>query len=209
MLKGVSGVDPIRVVSSSAAEAQLFAVKAGGQVIVGANSLAQTGQLSVETPTTNDYALTFTNGSTYTFALGKQPGTSGQAFIGGLSGTTLNLWSGGSSRMVILNTNGNVGINSTTPYSSLSVKGTAGQLPFTITSSTNAVFMTILQNGNVGIGSTTPYSLLSVGSGFSVSSAGIVNAAGGVLNAATCWKNTTTLGYCSSAVGAGGLCTCN
>lgn len=31
----------------------------------------------------------------------------------------------------------------------------------------------------------------------------------GVVNAAVCWKTTTTLGRCSSVVGAGGTCTCN
>lgn len=32
---------------------------------------------------------------------------------------------------------------------------------------------------------------------------------GGVKDAVICWKNTSTLGYCSSVVGVTGLCTCN
>lgn len=118
----VAGTDVFRTVSTTGA--QTFAINRTGQVIVGPNSLAQSGQLSVETPTTNDYALTFTNGTHYTAVLGRQPGTSGQMMVGGLSGTTLNLWSGGSSRMVILNTNGYAGINSSTPYYQLAVSGT-------------------------------------------------------------------------------------
>lgn len=122
-ITGVSGVNPVRVNSSTGS--QLFAINSNGQVVVGANSLAQTGQLSVETPTTNDYALTFTNGVHYTAALGRQPGTSGQMFVGGLSGTSLNLWAGGSSRMIILNNNGYVGINSSSPSTQFVVVGTS------------------------------------------------------------------------------------
>lgn len=122
-IKGIAGTDLVNVASST--NAQLFVVKSNGQVVIGPNSLAQTGHQTLEHPTTNDYALTFTNGTHYTAALGRQPGTSGQMFIGGLSGTTLNLWAGGSSRMVILNTNGYVGINSSTPSTQFVVVGTS------------------------------------------------------------------------------------
>lgn len=122
-ITGVAGTNPLLITSST--NAQLFAVKQNGQVVIGPNSLSQTGHQTLEHPTTNDYALTFTNGTHYTAMLGRQPGTSGQMAVGGLSGTSLNLWAGGSSRMIILNTNGYVGINSTTPSTQFVVVGTS------------------------------------------------------------------------------------
>lgn len=139
-ITGVSTRDPMRINSST--NAQLLALKTNGQLVVGPNSLSQTGYVTVESPTTNDYALTFTNGSTYTAGLGKQPGTSGQMFFGGFSGTTLNLWAGGVSRMVILNANGFVGINSTTPAFQLSVSGTVGVIGMTTNITGNGVCRT-------------------------------------------------------------------
>ncbi len=51
---------------------------------------------------------------------------------------------------------GNVGIGSTTPLSTLSVSGTAGTNPFTVASSTGNSFFTVVSTGSVGIGTTTP-----------------------------------------------------
>lgn len=179
----VAGTEPMRVVSST--NAQLFAVKANGQVVIGPNSLSQTGQLSVETPTTNDYALTFTNGSHYTAMLGRQPGTSGQMAIGGLGGTSLNLWAGGSSGMIILNTNRFVGINSSSPSTRFVVVGTTtldGFLAFTTASgtsitSTNAFFSNLNFTNATG---TTLYlsSSLNINNALTVDSSGNVSASG-------------------------------
>ncbi len=58
--------------------------------------------------------------------------------------------------------NGNVGISSTTPLSTLAVSSVAGTNPFTIASSTGLTMLTVLQNGNVGVGSSTPLSTLSI-----------------------------------------------
>ncbi|MCF7843688.1 DUF5011 domain-containing protein [Candidatus Gracilibacteria bacterium] len=77
---------------------------------------------------------------------------------------------------------GNVGIGTTSPVSTLSVRGTAGINPFTIASSTGASLFTILQNGNVGIGSSTPVNLLSVAGTASISNLkvgpGVINNGG-------------------------------
>ena len=159
-IQGVAGTNPLII--SSSTNAQLFAVRSDGQVVVGPNSLSQTGQLTIETPTTNDIALSFTNGAHYTFQLGRVAGTSGQAFIGGPSGTSLHLRAGGTDRVFINNITGNVGVVSSTPNSTFVVKGVGGINPFAITSSTNAHFLTVLQSGNVGIGTSTPTQKLSV-----------------------------------------------
>jgi hypothetical protein len=58
-----------------------------------------------------------------------------------------------------------VGIGTTTPISTLSLKGTAGTNPLTIASSTGASLFTVLQNGNVGIGQASPTYSLEVGNG--------------------------------------------
>ena len=65
---------------------------------------------------------------------------------------------------------GNIGIGTTSPISTLSIKGTAGTNPFIVASSTGATLLTVLQNGNVGIGTTNPVSLLHT----SLSASGLV-----------------------------------
>lgn len=58
--------------------------------------------------------------------------------------------------------NGNVGIGSSTPLSTLSVSGVPGTSPFTIASSTGVQMITLSQDGRFGIGTTTPKALLDV-----------------------------------------------
>jgi hypothetical protein len=67
------------------------------------------------------------------------------------SGGNLNLTGTGNSYIL-----GNVGIGTSGPVSTLSVKGTTGVNPFFVASSTGAGLMVIQQNGNVGIGTTNP-----------------------------------------------------
>lgn len=124
-MQGILGEDLIRVTSSSAAAAQMFALKRDGQLVVGPNTLGQTGQLTIQSPTTNDVALSFTNGTHYTFQLGRVAGTSGLAFIGGPGGTDLNLRANAIDQVFIRRL-GFMGIGSSTPNYNLSVSGTIG-----------------------------------------------------------------------------------
>ncbi|MEK7636235.1 MAG: hypothetical protein AAB362_00920, partial [Patescibacteria group bacterium] len=65
---------------------------------------------------------------------------------------------------ITTNNSGLFGIGTTSPWSRLSVTGTAGTTSpiFTIASSTNQTYFTIGYDGNVGIGTTSPYAKLSV-----------------------------------------------
>lgn len=67
-------------------------------------------------------------------------------------------------RINILNVlaNGNIGINSSTPFASLALQGTVGTNPLRIVSSTGAALFTILQNGYVGIGTSAPGQQLTI-----------------------------------------------
>ena len=55
-----------------------------------------------------------------------------------------------------------LGINTSSPISQLSVQGTGLRNPFTVLSSTNASLLTVLTNGNVGIVDTSPDEKLSI-----------------------------------------------
>ncbi len=57
---------------------------------------------------------------------------------------------------------GNLGIATTSPFSTLSVSGTSGTSPFTVASSTGATMFTVLENGNVGIGKSDPQYMLDI-----------------------------------------------
>ena len=57
---------------------------------------------------------------------------------------------------------GNVGIGTTSPFSTLSITGKPGTSPFTVASSSGSTMFTMLENGNVGIGTSTPAYALQV-----------------------------------------------
>lgn len=163
--QGIAGVDPIRVMSSSAA--QLFAVKANGQVVVGPNDLAQTGALTIQSQPGNDITLSFTDAVSYTFQLGKVAGTSGRAFIGGPFGTALALRAGGTDRVLITNDTGFVGINTTTPQNQLVVVGSStvtGITFFNTATGTSITSTNLYVSSKAMIGTTTnTYALNVVG----------------------------------------------
>ena len=89
----------------------------------------------------------------------------------GHSDVVLGTKNGGDRAGLVLNSSGNVGIGTTSPYSLLSISNnlnTAANTPlFTIASTTGgtstSTLMTVLANGNIGIGTTTPGTLLSIG----------------------------------------------
>lgn len=154
-LVGTNALNPIKVLSSTGA--QMFAINTNGQMVIGANSLNQLGQLTIETPTTNDVALSFTNGVHYTFQLGRVAGSSGKAFIGGPVGTQLNLRAGGTDRVFIHNVSGFVGINSSSPQTQFVVAGTSTLQGLIFTSangdsvtSTNGNFPTLTFTNTTG-----------------------------------------------------------
>ncbi|MBY0539756.1 DUF5011 domain-containing protein, partial [Patescibacteria group bacterium] len=89
--------------------------------------------------------------------------TGGDVFMGSLTNTKVNLRVNNSAKLTI-DTTGNVGIASSTPWGLLSVNPnalTTGVPAFVVGSSTATNFI-VAQSGNVGIGTTTPQWPLSV-----------------------------------------------
>ena len=84
-----------------------------------------------------------------------------------------NIGSGDAATADLTIDNGKIGVGTTSPISTFSVKGSVGVNPFTIASSSNDTLLTVLQSGNVGIGTATPGSKLEV--------AGNVTITGGTL----------------------------
>ena len=74
-------------------------------------------------------------------------------------GKVLALFSGATEIFTALS-NGNIGIGTTTPASTLSVQGSGATNPFNVASSTGSSLFTVLANGNVGIGTDNPTSPL-------------------------------------------------
>lgn len=93
--------------------------------------------------------------------------TAATVYIQGLPGQSpniLNVSSSTASAIMVVTSNGRVGIGSATPTSILTVQGSSGSTTnlFTVSSSTNTSLFTVLANGNVGIGSSTPNQKLAV-----------------------------------------------
>lgn len=125
--------------------------------------VVSTGQVSFGAESSNTTATGFylqntsTNGRQYGFY------STGQNSYNSIpSGSfVFRDFTGNADRWVI-SSSGNVGIGSTTPIATLSVKGTAGTNPFVIASSTNTQLFTVLQSGNVGINISTSTAKLTV-----------------------------------------------
>ena len=160
-----ASVDPIRVLTSTAGGAQILALKANGQFVVGPNSLAQAGQIAVEHQTTNNIALSFTNGSDYTAGLGRVQ--SGLMYVGGPNGTSLALQSHAINMMHLIGTTRNTGVNSSSPNGTLAITGFGANAALIVASSSNAYMFNVLANGNVGVNSSTPSSQFVVQGGTS------------------------------------------
>lgn len=104
---------------------------------------------------------------------------------------------------IVIDTNGNVGLGTFASNAILDISSTAAQDLFRIND--NGVGDTspfvVDMAGNVGIGSVAP--------GTSLDVQGTIRASTGTAGQATCWKADKSLGQCTSAVGAGGACTCS
>jgi hypothetical protein len=125
--------------------------------------VVSTGQVSFGAESSNTTATGFylqntsTNGRQYGFY------STGQNSYNSIpSGSfVFRDFTGNADRWVISSA-GNVGIGSTTPTASLTVRGSSGVNPFVVSSSTNAHLFTVLQNGNIGINVSTSSAKLTV-----------------------------------------------
>jgi len=143
--------------------------------------------LPTTTPVANNLMMTDSSGNlsfvaTTTLGLLAASSVSGSvnqaAFYNGtntLSGSNNFLW---------LNTAQQLSVNSSTPTATLVVQASssAQTLPiFTVASSSNATYLTVLANGNVGIGTSTPVSGLDIATGLPQLTLGALNQPGRIV----------------------------
>lgn len=168
---GYAGVNPVAIASSTGL--QLFNILQNGNVGIGSSSPSE--KLTVASGNiflSGEYGLKWGGGSQLYEQTVAVSGVdrmiyrpngdrfdviteNGSQFMAGFNLYEVSLYTSGSQRLVIDST-GKVGIGSSTPASTLGIKGTAGITPFIVASSTNATLLTVLQNGNTGIGLSNP-----------------------------------------------------
>ncbi len=116
-------------------------------------------------------------------------GTGGFAFRVGNAAASLRYYTGSTERMRIDST-GNVGIASTTPWAQLSINPNAlgSGVPEFVIGSSSATHLIVDGAGNVGIGSTTPDTKLSVVSNSTTLVSSVFKAASGQTSPLTEWR---------------------
>jgi hypothetical protein len=173
---------PIFVVASSSG-ANYLNVTSAGLVNVGNFSNGVASTFNVKGGVGNASAITLYNGDDTTYYSQLYSNSNGfqvQSFRTGSSYTPIIM--NGSSFIVNagttthaeaarVDTNGNLGVGTTTPSARLSVTGTSAIDPFDISSTSGVSLLRVTQAGNVGIGTSTPGQQLTVVGTFRASNA--------------------------------------
>ncbi|MEN9649260.1 MAG: hypothetical protein RL094_227 [Candidatus Parcubacteria bacterium] len=158
-LTGTAGFSPLLIASST--NARLFEINQSGAMLVG-NSAGTAGFVLQSNGATGVPIWVATSSLGISGGSGNSAFTIGNGFIFNATSTD------------------NVGIGTTTPIATLSVKGSGSSNPFVISSSSNAQLVVVTTAGNFGIGSSSPQSKLSIlGDSTSVGSASTTIAAYG------------------------------
>ncbi len=200
--------------SAGSAYGNLVLNGSGGNVGVGTTSPAE--QLDVYSNTGDWDVARFYNPSAYISRL-RVVSNSGRMEIGTpMNSDSAGIWTGDNLRFVI-NTNGNVGIGTSTPQAELAVQGYSGSSSqlFDIASSSGKSFFHVTANGYIGINTSTPGYQLDVQSGNAIVinasstntlSSGVIsgNAAGGIAIMGTSAGTTLSAGVYGRSTGASG-----
>ena len=123
-----------------------------GNVLIRSNdsaSIDKGGQLSLGGYYTGTSGVT-----TFGTIAGRKENNTSANYNGYLSFGTASVITGSVAEKMRITSTGNVGIGTTSPISTLSVRGTAGTNPFTIASSTNSNLFEINQAGAILVGNT-------------------------------------------------------
>ena len=138
-----------------------------GNVGIGSTNPAYTLEINPQNNILAAIGLKSTGGAGNAILLGSNNAYGGGISYGMKTANALEFYSStapgnGNVPQLTLLQNGNVGVGSSTPLSTLSVSGIAGTNPFTIASSTGNAMLTLSQSGFLGIGKANPTVALDV-----------------------------------------------
>lgn len=146
-VQGTGALNPFAIASSTGT--QLLTVTGRGNVGIGTTTpqeaLVVNGRIQTQTNNSNYLALGAYNASSdnygYIASIGQTPGT----------GLRLQSGNGAAGIRITIESNGNVGVGSTTPYGTLVVQGTSGSTTptFIVATSTGAAILQVTAGGEV------------------------------------------------------------
>jgi hypothetical protein len=190
-VQGSAGVNPFNVASSTGTS--LFTILQNGNVGIGsstpsrtltvAGSLGLTGAFfdSTNASGTQGMVLLSTGTSTRWVATSSLGISGGGSLSGGTDGFLTRWTSSNTVSSGISMDNGTVaGINATTSTSTFNIQGTAGLNPLTVSSSTGATLLSVVNSGNLLIGTTSEFSLAKIQIDGSTASNGATTAVTGI-----------------------------